>query len=164
MADLKPYQIADETFIIPSTHPVPGRGVLHMNSMVIRGQEPMLLDTGMPVRREPWLEMAFSLVNPADVRWIFLSHDDRDHSGNLMQVLERCPNATLLAHFMVVGRLAEEYDLPMNRIRFVNDGESFSIGDRTLIAIRPPVFDSPGTRGVWDAKTGVYYCVDAFGA
>jgi flavorubredoxin len=25
----------------------------------------------------------FSLVDPKDVQWIFLSHDDVDHSGNL---------------------------------------------------------------------------------
>ena len=30
-----------------------------------------------------WMEDAFALVEPTDVRWIFLSHDDVDHSGNL---------------------------------------------------------------------------------
>jgi len=42
------------------------------------------------------------------------------------------------------------------------DGESLDIGDRTLQALPPPVYDSPTTRGRFDAKTGVYWAVDTF--
>ena len=44
----------------------------------------------------------------------------------------------------------------------MTDGESFDVGDRTLQAIRPPVFDSPTTRGLYDPKTKVYWAVDTF--
>jgi flavorubredoxin len=49
-------------------------------------------------------------------------------------------------------------------MRWVNDGESWSVGDRTLEAICPPLFDSPATRGLWDAKSSVYYSADCFGS
>ena len=49
--------------------------------MVIRGREPVIVDTGAPVHRAQWLEKVFSVVEPEDVRWIFLSHDDGDHTG-----------------------------------------------------------------------------------
>jgi hypothetical protein len=39
--------------------------------MVIRGREPVIVDTGAPVHREQWLEKVFSVVEPEDVRWIF---------------------------------------------------------------------------------------------
>jgi flavorubredoxin len=159
-----PIRVADKTFVLPTPFPVPGLGVLYINAMVIRGQEPILVETGAPVFRDEYLETAFSLVEPQDVRWIFLSHDDRDHSGNLMQVLEACPNARLVTNFVGVGRMSEEWDLPFPRLYFVNDGETFSAGDRTLAAIRPPYYDSPATRGLWDASTGVYFAADAFGA
>jgi flavorubredoxin len=42
------------------------------------------------------------------------------------------------------------------------DGETLDIGDRTLLAMRPPVFDSPTTRGLFDPTTGVYWSVDTF--
>ena len=42
------------------------------------------------------------------------------------------------------------------------DGESLDVGDRTLQALRPPVFDSPTTRGLFDPTTGVYWAVDTF--
>ncbi len=42
------------------------------------------------------------------------------------------------------------------------DGESFDVGDRTLRAVRPPVYDSPTTRGLYDPRTKVYWAVDTF--
>ncbi len=59
--------------------------------MVIRGQEPVIVDTGTPANRKQWLEDVFALVEPDDVRWVFLSHDDVDHSGNLDEVMTACP-------------------------------------------------------------------------
>jgi flavorubredoxin len=159
-----PYKVADETWILPSYMDAPGLGVVYFNPMLIRGKEPILVDCGGPIHREEYLKNAFSLVEPKDVKWIFLSHDDRDHSGNLMQVLDMCPNARLVTNFVAVARMAEEWAMPMPRLMWINDGESFSIGDRTLACLRPPFFDGPATRGLYDAKTGVYYAVDCFGA
>lgn len=56
--------------------------------LVIRAAQPVLVDTGPPIFREDYLASVFSLIDPDEVRWIFLSHDDRDHSGNLMTLLE----------------------------------------------------------------------------
>ena len=80
--------------------------------MVIRGEQPIIVDTGTPLHRELWLEKVFSLVEPADVRWIFLSHDDGDHTGSLHDVLEQCPNATLVANFFITERQSVETPLP----------------------------------------------------
>jgi hypothetical protein len=40
------------------------------------------------------MDDVFGLIDPADVHCVFLSHDDVDHTGNLAQVMEHCPNAT----------------------------------------------------------------------
>ena len=159
---MAPYRIAAETFVIPWNLPAPPMGYFPINSMLIRGAEPTLIDTGAPANRDAWLEAAWSLVAPEDVRWVFLSHDDRDHSGNLMQVMEACPNATLLTSWFAVGRMFEEWEIPLDRVRFVNDGDSVDLGDRELVALRPPVFDNPTTRGVFDTHTGAYWSVDTF--
>src|SRR5581483_1235038 len=51
---------------------------------------------------------------------------------------------------------------PLERCRWINDGQSWKAGDRTLTAITPPLFDSPVTRGLYDDRTGVYWAVDTF--
>src|SRR5688572_23129231 len=88
-------QIAPDTYVVRQ---LIGEGVapvaIHMNSLVITGEEPVIVDTGAAITRAGWLEHTFELVDPYDVRWIYLSHDDVDHTGNLLQVLDMCPNAT----------------------------------------------------------------------
>jgi flavorubredoxin len=132
--------------------------------MVITAAEPVIVDTGNELSRAEWLDAAFSIVAPEDVRWVFLSHDDHDHAGNLTTVLDLCPNATLVTTQFTVERVVRTMELPLHRMRWINSGERFDVGDRTLVAMRPPVFDSPVTRGLFDTKTGVYWAVDTFAA
>ena len=160
---MEPEEIAPETFVIRQVQPALGQPLfVYINSMVIRGAEPVIVDTGTPANRKQWLEDAFSLVEPEDVKWVFLSHDDVDHSGNLDEVMTACPNAKLVCNWAMVERHTNCFDFPLDRCRWVMDGDSFDVGDRTLQALRPPVYDSPTTRGLYDPTTKVYWAVDTF--
>ncbi len=161
--NVPPSQIAKDTYVIHQVQPALGQPLfVYINSMVILGKEPMIIDTGTPANRTQWLKDVFALVEPDDVRWIFLSHDDVDHSGNLDDVLSACPNAQLVCNWAMVERHTNCFNFPIERCRWVMDGEKLDIGDRTLLAMRPPVFDSPTTRGLFDPTTGVYWAVDTF--
>ena len=161
---VEPYRIAEETFVLGQVFQPPGAPVgVHMNSMLIRGAEPTIVDTGGRFARDMWLPDALSLVDPVDIKWIFLSHEEPDHEGNLAELMELAPNATLVTSWFAMERLAAERELPLHRSRWINDGESFSAGDRTFTAIRPPIFDGPATRGLFDSKTGAFWGVDSFG-
>src|SRR5689334_17749801 len=158
-----PTQVAQDTFVIHSVQPALGQPLFgYLNSIAIRREAAVIVDTSTPANREQWLEDAFSIVEPDDVRWIYLSHDDVDHSGNLEQAMEACPNARLVCNWAMVERHTNCFNFPLERCRWVMHGESFDIGDRVLHAVRPPVFDSPTTRGLFDPTTGVYWAVDTF--
>ena len=124
--------------------------------MVIAGPEPIVVDTGTAVNREQWFEDVFSIVDPEDIRYVFLSHDDHDHTGNLLPLLDAAPQATLVTTWFSVERLAGDMSIPLDRMRWVNDGEH-------LRRRRPhprrssdrPLYDSPVTRGLYDPATGV---------
>ncbi|MBT6446264.1 MAG: MBL fold metallo-hydrolase [Acidimicrobiaceae bacterium] len=160
----EPLRIADDTWVIQATL---GEGkaplVVHLNSMVITGAEPIVVDTGAPIHRDQYLDDLFGIVDPQDVRWVFISHDDSDHQGNLHEVMDACPNATLVANWFLCERLkAERLDVAPTRWRWIGDGDTLDVGDRTLHAIRPPLYDSPTTRGLFDPTTGVYWASDCY--
>ncbi|MEO8696318.1 MAG: MBL fold metallo-hydrolase [Acidimicrobiales bacterium] len=159
----RPTRIAPETFLV---HDHEGEGkapvLVPLNTMVIRSSEPVVVDTGMAENREQFLADVFGLVEPADVRWVYLSHDDVDHTGNVNALMEACPNATLILNWFMVERMGASLAVAPTRWRWIGDGESFDVGDRTLHAVRPPIFDSPTTRGLFDPTTGVYWASDSF--
>lgn len=158
-----PTLIAPDTYVIHQVQPALGEPLfVYLNSMVILGAEPMIVDTGTPANRSQWMTDVFGLVAPEDVRWVFLSHDDVDHSGNLDEVMAMCPNAQLVCTWAMVERHTNAFAFPLERCRWIGQGESIDIGDRVLQAWRPPVFDSPTTRGLFDPSTGVYWAVDTF--
>ena len=159
----EPEQIAPDTYVIHHVQEALGQPLfVYLNSMVIKGAEPMIVDTGTIGNRTQWLEDVFAIVEPADVKWVFLSHDDVDHTGNLDQVLTACPNATLVSSWAITERHTNAFQFPLDRCHWLNDGESFDAGDRKFTAVRPPLYDSPTTRGLLDDKTGVYWGVDSF--
>lgn len=162
--DFDPYPIAADTWIVPQIEPAGPGTFVSINSMVITATEPVIVDTGCAINRPRWMEQAFSIVDPTDVRWVFITHSDRDHIGNLDAVLEACPKATLITtHWGVVYALADGIP-PLDRMRWVNDGDSFEAGDRTLHAVCPPLWDGAATRGLYDPTTGVYWAADCFGS
>jgi flavorubredoxin len=161
-----PHRITADTYLIPNLVPAePGTFVM-MNSLVILADEPIVVDTGAPAHREQWLENVASVVDPGDVRWIFLSHDDGDHIGNMHAILDAAPKATVVTNFFSNERAAVEPDraMPLERQVWLEAGASFDAGDRRLHLFRPPIFDGPTTRGLYDETSGVMWAVDSFAA
>jgi flavorubredoxin len=163
-----PLLVADGTYLVrPLVDQPPAETGepmgLHMSSMVIVGAEPVLVDTGAASLREDWIEQTFGLVDPDDVRWIFLSHADADHVGNLPKALELCPQATVVTTWPGHHHICATLDVPTPRRRHLGDGEALDLPDRQLLAVRPPTFDSPTTCGLLDTTTGVYWAADCFG-
>jgi flavorubredoxin len=160
---LAPTEIAPETFLV---HDHQGEGsapvLVALNSLVIRAAEPVVVDTGMAENQEQYLADVFGLVEPADVRWVFISHDDVDHTGNVNALMNACPNATLVVNWFMTERMGASLAVPPSRQRWIDDGGTLDVGDRTLLALRPPIFDSPTTRGVFDPTTGMFWASDSF--
>ena len=48
---MRRYQVADETLVLADSTEVPGLGHLPVNAFLLRGAEPLLVDTGLPTSR-----------------------------------------------------------------------------------------------------------------
>ena len=55
------------------------------------------------------------------------------------------------------------WPVPMHRVYWLNSGDSISVGDRKLTAVRPPLFDNPTAIGIYDNKSEAFFSVDCFG-
>ena len=158
------YKAAPDIDVLTTNFPIPGLGQLAINSFVLHGEVPVLVDTGPVVERESFMTALESVIDPADLRWIWLTHTDGDHIGALGQLLAEYAHLKVITTFLGVGIMSVSDPLPMDRVHLVNPGQSITLGSRTLAAFRPPTFDNPSTTGFFDSSSGVLFPADCFGA
>lgn len=160
----RPYQVTPDIVVLPSYFSFPGVGFLPVNAFVIKAREPVLVDTGMGMDCEALISALESVIDPKDLKWVWVTHDDADHIGNIQKVLEAASSARLAANSLAALRMSTAWPVPMKQVYCLNPGDSISAGDRTLTAVRPPLFDNPTTIAVYDDKSETFFSADCFGA
>jgi flavorubredoxin len=157
-------QVAPGIDVLTSDFAIPGFGFVPINAFVLHGAEPVLVDTGAVVERDEFMSVLRTVIDPADLRWIWLTHTDFDHIGALAQLVADVPDLRVITTFLGVGAMSLSSPLPMDRVHLVNPGQTITIGDRILAAVRPPTFDNPVTTGFYDNATRALFSADCFGA
>lgn len=161
---MKIHRLGRDISVLSDQLEVPGLGFLPVNAFVLHASEPVVVDTGLSLPGRGFMEALGSVVEPRDVRWIWLTHPDRDHTGALFDLLGEAPQARLVTTFLGAGIMSTERPLPLDRLYFLNPGQALDVGDRTLTAFRPPLFDSPATVGFYDDRSRTCFSSDCFGA
>jgi flavorubredoxin len=157
------HQIAPDTTSLSSYFPLPGLGLLPVNAFVIKAAEPVLVDTGLSALRQPFLQALAQTIDPEAIRWIWLSHMDADHLGNLEEVLAIAPQAKVVTNFLGMGKMMLRH-FDVSRVQLLEPGMTIDAGDRKLVPLKPAYYDAPETVGFFDTRTRVLFAADAFGA
>ncbi len=159
-----PYLGAPDVHVFPANLSLPGIGVLPINAYLLMAEEPVLIDTGIGVDTAEFIDAVGSVVPLEELKWVWLTHDDADHTGSIAKVMELAPNARLVTHGMGALRMASWWPVPLDRVHAIRPGDDLPVGDRTLTAVAPPLFDNPTSIGLLDRSTGAFFSVDSFGA
>jgi hypothetical protein len=86
-------------------------------------------------------------------------------SFSLTTLTEENPRIRVITSFLGVGIMGlSPTQLPLDRAHLINPGQSVTVGDRLLTAIKPPTFDNPITTGFLDNGTDALFSSDCFGA
>src|SRR4029453_3578062 len=86
-----------------SVVPIPTVGNLAVNSYLIRGEQPTVIDTGITPEVPEFDAALREPIDPNDIQWIVVTHADRDHVGALGRLLTEAPNATVVASLVTFG-------------------------------------------------------------
>jgi glyoxylase-like metal-dependent hydrolase (beta-lactamase superfamily II) len=156
--------VAPDTTTFTAFYPIGDLGVLPVNAHLVHSREPVLVDTSGVAVREQYLKAVCEAIDPHDLRWIFLSHMDMDHIGNLEAMMALAPNATVVTAGLGIAKLSLREGFDMSRVRPLEAGQRLDVGDRELVSIKPVSYDAPETNGFFDTKTRVLFSADAFGA
>ncbi|HDI06991.1 MAG TPA: FprA family A-type flavoprotein [Candidatus Bathyarchaeota archaeon] len=134
------------------------------NAYLIKGSEKTaLIDTVDPSMTEKLLEN-LARLNVRNIDYVVANHAEQDHSGALPKVLEHYPNATVVATLKCKNLLTELLLIPENRIKTVEDGETLSLGDKTLEFIHAPWVHWPETMLTYLREEKILFPCDLFGS
>jgi flavorubredoxin len=132
------------------------------NSYLVRGSEKTaLLDAVDPSKMD---ELFGNLGDVPELDYVVAHHAEQDHSGGLPALLERFPNARLVATARAKGMLMDLLPLAEDRILAVADGDRLSLGDKTLHFIHWPWVHWPETMVSYLPEDRLLFTCDLFGS
>ena len=132
------------------------------NSYLVQGsQKVALIDTVDPTMTE--VLMAY-LENVPVIDYVIANHAEQDHAGSIPQVLEKYPDAKVVTTPKGRDLLVALLLIPEDRFITVSDGETLSLGDKTLEFIHAPWVHWPETMLTYLREDKILFPCDLFGS
>jgi flavorubredoxin len=98
------------------------------------------------------------------VDYVVANHAEQDHSGSIPHVLAKYPDAKVVTTPKCRDLLMSLLLVPQDRFITVNDGETLSLGDKTLEFIYAPWVHWPETMLTYVREDRVLFPCDLFGS
>ncbi len=132
------------------------------NAYLIQGSEKtVLLDTVDPPMAD---ELMAQLEGIPMIDYVVSQHAEQDHAGTILQVLEKYPGAKLISTPKAKGMLIDLLQIPDDAFITVGDGETLSLGDKTLQFIYTPWVHWPETMVTYLEEDKILFSCDFFGS
>jgi flavorubredoxin len=132
------------------------------NSYLVQGsQKVALIDTVDPTMTGVLMGYLDSFPT---IDYVIANHAEQDHSGSLPQVLAKYPNAKVVTTPKCKDLLVALLLIPEDRFITVNDGETLSLGDKTLEFIYAPWVHWPETMLTYLREDRILFPCDLFGS
>ena len=134
------------------------------NSYLIKGSEKTaLLDTVDPTKTQELITNLITL-GITHIDYVIAHHAEQDHSGSLMNVLETFPSAKLVTNPKCKEMLIDLLQIPEGAFIEVKDGETLSLGNKSLKFIYAPWVHWPETMFTYCAEDKTLFTCDFLGS
>lgn len=103
------------------------------------------------------------LKNGRKLDYLVINHIEPDHSGALGSLLRLYPDLCVVGNEKTLALLGEFYRFPV-KTHLIRDGETLSLGKRTLEFVVTPMAHWPETMMTYERTSGVLFSGDVFGS
>jgi flavorubredoxin len=132
------------------------------NAYLVEGSEKtVLLDTVDPTMTDV---LMFQLEDVPRIDYVIAHHAEQDHAGSIPEVLEKYQEAHVITTPRGKGMLIDLLCIDEGRMITVEDGETLSLGDRTLAFIHTPWVHWPETMSSYLKEERLLFTCDFFGS
>lgn len=136
------------------------------NSYLIDDEQIAVMDAVDIRRCSDWLTRLADALGGRPPAYLIVQHMEPDHSGSIRAMLERYPEAKVVATAKAMAMLDNFFDgIDLaERCVTVADGDTLSLGRTTLRFITAPMVHWPEVMVTLDETDGILFSADAFGS
>jgi len=132
------------------------------NAYLIEGNEKTaLLDTVDPSMKN---ELIAQLQKVKNVDYVIAHHAEQDHSGSIPEVLACFPQAKVVTSSKGKGMIMDLLKVQPNSIMAVEEGDTISLGGKTLEFVYTPWVHWPETMVTYLREDRILFSCDFFGS
>ncbi|PKG33474.1 FprA family A-type flavoprotein [Methanoregula sp.] len=133
------------------------------NSYLIRGSEKTALIDTVDLKKEEELIVNLIKLGIDQIDYIIINHAEQDHAGSLPMVLEMYPRAKVVTNEKCRDLLVALLQIPKESVMVIKDGETLSLGNKTLKFLLTPWTHWPETQVTFLVEDKILFPCDLFG-
>lgn len=142
--------------------PVTEEGVSY-NTYLINDEKKLIVDLVKTIKTDEFFDQVDEVMPVADIDYVVINHMEPDHTGVLRTLNRIIPNVTILGTAKMKKMLEAYYGITEN-VRVVEDGETLSLGKRSLKFVHTPFIHWPETMVTYETSEKILFSCDAFGS
>jgi flavorubredoxin len=136
-------------------------GTSYNSYLIVGSGKTALIDTVDPSMAH---FLKSQLEDVANIDYIIANHAEQDHSGSIPALLERYGDAQVVCSLKCKDMLIDHLHIPAEKILTVNDGDTLSLGAKTLKFVYTPWVHWPETMSTFLQEDGILFSCDFFGS
>lgn len=134
------------------------------NAYLVKGSEKTaLVDTVDPTKLHV-LKENLAKCNDSKIDYIISHHGEQDHSGCIGEVVDMYPDAKVVTNPKCKGMLIDLLNIAEDKFLTIDDGQTLSLGDKTLQFIYTPWVHWPETMCTYLQEDRILFSCDFFGS
>lgn len=132
------------------------------NSYFINAEKKAIVETSKEKFWDTYLAKIKQVTDPSEIEYIILDHTEPDHSGNVRNLLNLAPNATVVGSGNAIRYMK---DLMENGFKslVVKNGDELDLGNKTLKFIGAPNLHWPDSIYTYLKEDKLLFSCDSFG-
>ena len=133
------------------------------NSYLIEDEKCAVIDGVKAPYADKHIEHIKTFTDLENINYVVCNHAEPDHSGGLPALMAVCPNAEMVCNAKCKVALEKHFDTSDWKWHVVDDGDTLSLGKRSLSFINTPMVHWPESMFTYVPEEKILFSMDAFG-
>lgn len=142
--------------------PISEEGVSY-NAYLINDEKKVIIDLVKALKTDEFFDQIDEVMPLSEVDYVIINHMEPDHTGILRTLNRLAPDVQIVGTAKMKTMLEAFYGITEN-VKVVEDGETLSLGRRTLKFVYTPFVHWPETMVTYETNDKILFSCDAFGS